>query len=220
MFLDSGNISSYPIVRERHYNLREYNTYGNINTSIAQYDELYGGRLWSNKANSSTSALTYEPSTLYNASSFIYYGVIGFAQTFSSSHDIVGFYGGNHRWRVQRTSATQARLYVTNGSGVEVSLGPFNITGTEFPTPYFGLQVHYDNSTGEYSVYVNDLGVLSGTNPLSRPSSAGGSTFIFGYQSNTQMYHYTSAVWVEGTEQLVYVGAMAPALSVRYPGII
>jgi hypothetical protein len=220
MFLDSGNISSYPIVKKNHYNLREYNAYGNIDTEIAEYSEQYGGRLWSNKATPPNSALTYDPSTLYNASSFIYYGVIGFAETFIGKHDIVGFYGGNHSWRVERTSATQAILYVTNGSSVEVSLGPFNITGTEFPTPYFGLQVHYDNSTGEYKVFVNGLGVLSGTNPLSRPSGAGGSKFVFGYQSDTQMYHYTSAVWTEGTEHLVLVGAMAPALSVRYPGII
>lgn len=220
MFLDSGNISSYPIVRAKHYNLREYNAYGNIDTSIADYNEQYGGRLWSRKAISPKSALIYEPSTLYNASSFIYYGVIGFAETFTIKHDIVGFYGGNHDWRVERGGATTAVFYVTDGSGTEVNLGSFNITGTEFPTPYFGLQVHYDNSTGEYSVYFNGSGVLSGTNPLSRPSGTGGSSFAFGHKSNTPMYHYTSAVWTEGTQQLDLVHAMAPALSVRYPGIV
>lgn len=220
MFLDSGNISSYPIVREQHYNLREYNAYGDIDTSIAEYNERYGGRLWSRKAISPKSALIYKPSELYNASSFIYYGVIGFAATFGEKHDIVGFYEGNHNWRVERVNETTAIFYVTNGFGAEVNLGPFNITGTEFPTPYFGLQVHYDNSTGGYGVYVNGSGVLSGTNPLSRTSDAGGSFFIFGKESNTPMYHYTSAVWTEETPQLVFVGAMAPALSVRYPGII
>lgn len=221
MFLDSGNISSYPIVREKHYNLREYNTYGDIDSTIAEYNEQYGGRLWSRKASSPKNPLVYQPSSLYNASSFIYYGVIGFAATFTSGHDIVGFYGGSHRWRVARVSATQARLYVTNGSSTEITLGAFDITGTEYPNPYFGLLVNYDNSTGDFNVYVNGLGVLSGTNPLSRPSGAGGSEFVFGYQSNTPMYHYTSAVWTEGNE---YVGgivaSMGIALSSRYTGIV
>ena len=220
MFLDSGNISSYPLVRARHYNLREYNTYGEIDTSIASYLEQYGGRLWSNKATPSKSALQYSPLSSINASSFIYYGVIGFAATFTSSHDIVGFYDGSHRWRVARVSATQARLYVTNGSGSEITLGAFDITGTEYPNPYFGLLVNYDNSTGDFNVYVNGLGVLSGTNPLSRPSGAGGSKFIFGQLSSTPMYHYTSAVWAEGTEYIGIASAMATALSVRYPGIV
>jgi hypothetical protein len=218
IFLDSGNISSYPTVRERHYNLREYNTYGDIDTSIATYLEQYGGRLWSNKAIPSKSALQYQPLSSINASSFIYYGVLGFAATYSSNHDVVGFYGGNNKWRVERVSATNARLYITDGGGTEISLGPFNIAGTEFPNPYFGLQVSYDNSTGDYAVYVNGLGVLSGTNPLGRSGS--GSKFVFGQLSNTQMYHYTSAVWPEDSNSLMFSSAMATALSVRYPGIV
>jgi hypothetical protein len=218
MFLDSGNISSYPLVRERHYNLKQLNTYGDINTTIAQYNEQYGGRLWSNKATSAFSALQYSPLSSIDATSFIYYGVIGFAATYSSNHDVVGFYGGNNNWRVERVSATNARLYITNGGGAEISLGPFNIAGTEFPNPYFGLQVSYDNNTGDYAVYVNGLGVLSGSNPLGRSGS--GSKFVFGQLSNTQMYHYTSAVWPEDSGSLIFPSAMATALSVRYPGIV
>jgi hypothetical protein len=206
------------LVRTRHYNLKQYNTYGDINTTIAQYNEQYGGRLWSNKATSSFSALQYQPLSSIDATSFIYYGVLGFAATYSSNHDVVGFYGGNNNWRVQRVSATNARLYITDGGGTEISLGPFNIAGTEFPNPYFGLQVSYDNSTGDYAVYVNGLGVLSGTNPLGRSGS--GSKFVFGQLSNTQMYHYTSAVWPDDSGSLINSSAMATALSVRYPGII
>lgn len=220
MFLDSGNISSYPIVRERHYNLRKYNTYGDIDTLIADYNEQYGGRLWARKATPSKSALQYTGISSLNVRSFVYYGVLGFADTFTSSHDIVGFYGGSHNWRVARISATQARLYVTNGSGSEITLGAFNITGTEAPAPYFGLLVNYDNSTGGYSVYVNGNGVLSGTNPLSRPNSASGSKFVFGQLSSTAMYHYTSAVWAQEGAFVEVAGGMANALSVRYPGIV
>lgn len=220
MFLDSGNISSYPTVRNRHYNLKKYDTFGDVSSNITTYETQYGGRLHSFKATPGITPLQYTGINVLDASSFIYYGVIGFSQAFTVIHDIVGFYGGDHNWRVERTSANAARLYVTNGGGGEVMIGAFNITGTDAPTPYFGLFVNYDNTNGAYNVFVNGTNVLTGNSILGRATGAGGSEFRWGNNSSVKMYHYTSAVWAKDSSFGDIAFAMGPALSVRYPGII
>jgi hypothetical protein len=220
MFLDSGNISSFPTVLDKHFNLRKYNDYGIAHLKPVQYNEQYGGRLWSYKAGSNPWALQYTGIQGTDYSSFIYYGVLGFDNTFTSQHDIVGFYGGDNNWRVVRLTATDARLIITDGSGNEIVIINFDITGTESPTPYFGLLVSYDNSSGNWSVYVNGDNVANGTIiPLGRPSGAGGSDFRWGNATNTRMYHYTSAVWPSEEVNVPFALSMGDALSSRYAGI-
>ena len=132
----------------------------------------------------------------------------------------MGFYEGDHNWRVERVNANTARLLVTNGSGVEVNLGAFDITGIASPTPYFGLLVSYDNVSENYVVYVNDVIKLSGNGTLNRPQGQGGSTFMWGRTADTNMYHYTSAVWPTQENIVPIALSMGDALSVRYPGIV
>ena len=220
MFLDSGNISSYPIVGLNHFNLRKYNLFGQVDLRPVVYQTTYGGRLHSAKADGVRIPLLYNGIADLSARSFIYYGVLGIAETFSSPHDIVGFYEGNHNWRVERTSATQARFIVTDGSGNENTLAVFNITDTEFPTPYFGLLVSYDDSNGNWVVYVNGQNVANGNDPLGRAGGAGGSVFIWGRATNIEMYHYTSAVWAQGENHVTFALSMGDALSSRYTGIV
>ena len=218
MFLDSGNISSYPIVLDYHYNLKKYNDFGVKGNKSVTYNEQYGGRLWSKKAGNDPWALLYPGIGGTDYSSFIYYGVLGFDATYTTPHDIVGFYGGNNDWRVVRTSATVGRLLITDGAGNEIAIGSFDITGTEFPTPYFGLLVSYDNSNGNWIVFVNGTDVAHGNNVLNRANS--GSEFLWGNATNVPMYHYTSAVWAEEQDGLTTALSMGDALSSRYPGIV
>lgn len=220
MFLDSGNISSYPIVGINHFNLRQYNLFGQVDLRPVLYDETYGGRLWSTKAIIGFVPLLYNGIEDLTAGSFIYYGVLGFAQRFSSQHDIVGFYGGNNNWRVERTGPNTAKFIVTDGSGAENTLSAFDISGTEFPTPYFGLLVSYDNSNGTWVVYVNGQEIVSGIDSLNREGGAGGSQFLWGNATNVPMYHYTSAVWAQGEDHVTCALSMGNALSSRYSGIV
>jgi len=220
MFLDSGNISSFPIVGINHFNLKQYNAFGQIDARAVGYQETYGGRLFLAKPVPLLTPLFYSVGSL-DVSSFIYYGVLGFANTFNNAHDIVGFYGGDHNWRVERISSNDARLIITNGAGDEINLGGFNITDTEYPSPYFGLLVSYDNISGNYYVYVNGVNELTGNATLSRPTATGGSTFIWGRETfPTGMYHYTSAVWPTEEANVPFALSMGDALSVRYPGIV
>ena len=219
MFLDSGNISSYPIVGINHFNLKQYNLFGQVDLRPVVYETTYGGRLFLAKPKPEHIPLFYSVGTL-DTSSFIYYGVLGIAETFNTAHDIVGFYEGDHNWRVERVNANTARLLVTNGSGVEVNLGAFDITGIASPTPYFGLLVSYDNVSENYVVYVNDVIKLSGNGTLNRPQGQGGSTFMWGRTADTNMYHYTSAVWPTQENIVPIALSMGDALSVRYPGIV
>jgi hypothetical protein len=217
MFLDSGNISSYPIVFDNHYNLRKYDDFGVKSNKSVRYNEQYGGRLWSNRAGNNPWALLYTGIGGTDYSSFIYYGVLGFAETFTTPHDIVGFYGGNNNWRIVRTSATVGRLLITDGGGNEISMGTIDITGTESPTDYFGLLVSYDNSNGDWFVFVNGQDVGHGNNFLNRVNS--GSEFRWGNATNVTMYHYTSAVWAKESDFITTALSMGDALSSRYAGI-
>ena len=106
------------------------------------------------------------------------------------------------------------------GGWKEINLGGFDITGTEFPTPYFGLLVSYDDSNGNWVVFVNGQNVANGNNPLGRAGGPGGSVFIWGNATNNAMYHYTSAVWAQGEDHVTFALSMGDALSSRYTGIV
>ena len=219
VFLDSGNISSYPLVRSRHYNLKKYNDYATVSTGLASWDKDYGGRLFIQKTTPNQYGIRHDVSSL-NFASFNYFGVIGLPTNATAVSDIVGFYGGNQNWRIIRTASSTLRLMITNGAGTEVGFGDFSIGGV-VNNPYFALYVTYDNGVGDYRVFVNGNEVLSGTNALGRSTTPGGSLYQVGYNNNDPLYHNVTALWRNGNDDQEFLVGMGQAFAAggRFTGI-
>jgi hypothetical protein len=222
MLLDSGYISSYPLVRNRHYNLRKFDTYGEIDNGVT-YEDALGGRLLIPKGGSGgTYGIRYNISTV-DLSSFTYYGILSLGATsYGNTYDLVGCYNGVHNWRVQRTNQNQGTLYVTDGSNVEQTLGTFVISPGIVSAGYFSLTVMFDNSSNFFQVLLNNVDVLNGYAFLSRPTGTGsGGYFIVDDSTKDKMAHYVSSIWPYGNSSLANAIGMNDSFnSGRYPGIV
>jgi hypothetical protein len=220
MLLDSGYISSYPLVRERHYNLRKFGTYAEVNLTYASYNEVLGGRIdIDQNGGSGTYGIRYNGASTLDLGSFSYYGILGFSVPFNVSFDLVGCYYGNQDWRVERTGPDLCTLYVNDNINTERNLGTFNL-GPAANAQYFSLTVTFDSGSGGYSVLLNDVNVLNGNVLWSRIGGTSNGVFVVNNRTRDKMAHYVSSLWTYGDITQTVVAMNAAFNTGRYPGIV